>query len=105
MDKSSLITLLANAAVTILTTIIVTRISLGKPAFVSGATVKSVIRRYGALLFSAFGLLINSYAVINFLFSGKPITKFDVLFIPINAAGAILFAIAVIELVTRRAKA
>jgi hypothetical protein len=98
MDKSALITLLANAAVTILTTVIVTRITLGKPAFVSGSSIKSALRRYGSLLFAAFGLLINTYAVIRFMTNGLAIRKFDVLFIPINTAGAIMFAVSIVGL-------
>jgi hypothetical protein len=104
MDTTSLITLLANAAVTILTTVIVTRISLGKPAFFSSATIKSVARKYGAVAFAAFGLILNTYAVIGFLTNGKLITKINVVFTPINAAGAVMFAFMIAGLLASRKK-
>ncbi len=104
MDKTSLITLLANATVTILTTVIVTRISLGKSAFVSGATIKSVSRKYGALAFQVFGLVLNTYAVVGFLTNGRPITKLNVLLVPINTAGALMFAFGIVGLLTARKK-
>ena len=105
MDKTSLITLLANAAVTILTTVIVTRISLGKPTFISGSTIKSVARKYGALVFQFFGCAINTYAVVSFLTNGSPITKFNILFVPINTAGALMFAFGILGLLFDRRKA
>jgi hypothetical protein len=104
MDKTSLITLFANAAVTILTTVIVTRISLGKPVLASGATIKSVARKYGALAFQVFGLVLNTYAVVEFLTNGKPITKVNVLSVPINMAGALMFALGIVGFLAVRKK-
>jgi len=105
MDKTSLITLLANAAVTILTTVIVTRISSGKPAFVSSSAIKSVARKYGALAFAFLGLALNAYAVVSFLTNGKPITKLHVVVTPINTVGALMFAFAIAGLLASRKKA
>jgi hypothetical protein len=105
MDKTSLITLLANAAVTILTTVVVTRISLEKQVFASGVTIKSVARKYGALAFQVFGLVLNTYAVVEFLTNGKPITKFNVVSIPINMAGELGFALGIAGLLVVRKKA
>src|SRR6185312_8274752 len=101
MDNTSLSTVLINAVATIVTTYVVTRLSLGKPVFFSRNAVVSVLRRYFLLVFSACFLIFSVYHIVNFLGSDRPITRSDVVFIPLSVINALMYSVMLLAGIAR----
>lgn len=104
MDRTTVITLIVNSIATILTTIVVTRISLGKRIFLVPSAAKSFIRDHGFTIFALLMVALNGYVVIDFLSEVGPPTRLQVATIPINVFNILLYPLAFVAVIAKKRK-
>lgn len=101
MDRASLITIVINAVATIVTTYVVTRISLGKPVFIFSDSFKNAAQRYWLPLASMAIVIMQIYVIGSFLANDKPISKLDVVRMPVHVLALLTYGIVALVEVSR----